>query len=278
MNKLNEFAFPPTSLISNKNPRKDRQGSWLDDVKDAARKEPWGENDSILIAYIKTNFEIAKSQNKVYEGDAFAIWRVGTLVTELGDPIWLKYTPNSRKAADSKAQPWYYDSIKIGHEPELGILSEKYSVRYEPEEFNVHWDIHIEPRTIEHILTHNGDRLSSVFNNANENTPHRIFRVVYGEVMLQKRHEAEVLPQWYNEDYGFLMPLRLTSPEKVDLVAALSIERVMKRYKLHTLLPVSYAYAAARSVAKSRVQFTSWLADEDLEKAEFDDDVINPSN
>ena len=44
---------------------------------------------------------------------------------------------------------------------------------------------------------------------------------------------------------------KLTSPDKVDLTAALSVDRTMKRYHLRTLLPVEYGYASARAAAGS---------------------------
>jgi len=233
---------------------------WLKEVATSAKEEPWGNNYSILEIYLKSNFEIAKTQNMIYEspnGD-FAIWRIGTLITAAADPIWLYYEKNAQR----DKQPWYYKTIKIGYSPIAGITSDTFTVKYEPEEFNSQWEIHIEPRTIEHIMNKNANRLTPIF--GSNTTSHRVFRTIYGEIMLEKKEAVGVLPQWYKSEYGFLLPLRLTSPDKVDLSAALSIDRTMKRYQLHTLLPVQYGYATARAVAKSRSQFIPWVTDDDL--------------
>jgi hypothetical protein len=235
---------------------------WLADIANAAKEEPWGDNYKILETYLRANFEIAKSQNKIYEstdGD-FAMWRIGTLLTAAADPIWLYYEKNLQR----DKQPWRYKSVKTGHKPIAGVTAETLSVRYEPDDFNSQWDIHIEPRTIDHIMKTNSDRLTPIFGST---TSHRIFLTIYGEIMLEKKEAVGVLPQWYRGDYGFLLPLRLTTPEKVDLSAALSVDKTMKRYQLHTLLTVQYGYANARAVAKSRSQFMPWITDDELNDA-----------
>lgn len=75
-----------------------------------------------------------------------------------------------------------------------------------------------------------------------------------------------MLPQWYQGDYKFLMPLFLTQDSKVELTAALEPEPTLKRYFVKTLLFPSYAYAYARTLVKSRASFADWmmLSEEDL--------------
>jgi len=99
--------------------------------------------------------------------------------------------------------------------------------------------------------------LVTVFGEEAKNS-HRLFRTIYGEIMLEQKEAAGVIPQWYMEGYNFLMPLCLTEPNKVDLTAALTIDETMKRYQLRTLLLPHFAYANARSIVKSRTQFASW--------------------
>lgn len=242
--------------------------SWLETVFQNIRVEPWGKDKKVLELYLRANFEIAKQQLKVYEDEAkgLAIWRAGYLVTPSMDPVWMYYEKNDPRYS----QKWNFSGIKIGENPIDGINSTDYSVTYTPPEFNPKWDIYIDPRNFTHILEHNHERLASVLGEEAANNSHRLFRTIYGELMLERKEAAGVIPQWYMNSYNFLMPLSLTEPSKVDLTAALTIDETMKRYQLRTLLLPHYAYANARSIVKSRAQFASW--------AMMDDDVLNTAN
>lgn len=229
---------------------------WLETVHENLRTEEWGKNLKVLELYLRANFEIAKQQDKVYEGDEIAIWRAGHLVSPAMDPVWLQYKLNDRRYP----QKWNFEKVLIGNEPLKNICNSDYSVTYTPPEFNPEWEIYIDPRSFqEHILGHNLERLVSALGREAAENPHRLFRTIYGEIMLGKKEAAGVMPQWYMNGYNFLMPLFLTRPNKVDLTAALMINETMKRYELKTLLLPSYAYANARSIVRSPAQFASWI-------------------
>lgn len=244
---------------------------WLDIVHKNIRIEPWGKEKKVLELYLRANFEIAKQQQKVFEDEkkGFAIWRAGYLVTPTMDPVWLYYERNDPRYPSK----WTFAGIKIGETPMDGISNSDFIVNYDPPEFNPKWDIYIDPRNFNHILEHNHDRLVSVLGSDAASNPHRIFRTIYGEIMLEKKEAAGVIPQWYMNGYNFLMPLSLTEPNKVDLTAALTIDDTMKRYQLRTLLLPHYAYANARAIVRSRAQFASWamLDDEEIDSAAYDD-------
>lgn len=229
---------------------------WLDHVLQHIKDEPWGHDNKVLELYLRANFEIAKQQHKVYENHekGVAIWRAGYLVTPSMDPVWMYYEKNDPRYK----QQWKFAGVKIGENPLDEVNSVDHSVAYNPPEFNPKWDIYIDPRNFNHILTQNRDRLVTVFGKEAASNAHRLFRTIYGEVMLERKEAAGVIPQWYMDGYNFLMPLSLTEANKVDLTAALTIDETMKRYQLRTLLLPHYAYANARAVVKSRAQFASW--------------------
>jgi hypothetical protein len=245
---------------------------WLETVDFNTKDEPWGKNRKILEIYLRSNFEIAKQQRKIYQDNkkGFAIWRAGYLVTPTMDPVWLYYEKNEEKYR----QKWQFAGVKIGDCPVDGVSVNDYTVVYNPPEFHPDWNIYIDPRGFEHILVKNHDRLVSVFGEE-ANNPHRLFRTIYGEIMLEQKEAAGVIPQWYMGGYNFLMPLCLTQPNKVDLTAALTIDETMKRYQLRTLLLPHYAYANARAIAKSRTQFASWAI---MEHTELDTATIDEND
>lgn len=237
---------------------------WLEEIKKIAKDEPWGSNSKILELYLRANFEIAKSQSKVYENKNknIAFWRAGHLVNLTSDPIWLVYQRNTRDDPY-----WRFNKVHVGDAPEEKNCD--FEIMYEPPSFNKDWGIHFEQASIQHILsdTRNKERLDSVFGSClKEYNEHLIFRAIYGEIQL-KRKEEVVLPQWYQGDYKFLMPLFLTRSTNVELTAALEPEPAMKRYFVKTLLFPNYAYAYARALVKSRASFADWmmLSEDDLE-------------
>lgn len=242
---------------------------WLGDIASNTKTEPWGRDKKVLETYLKANFEIARQQDKIVENDSegYAIWRAGYLVTPSMDPIWLYYEKNTRPNTK-----WYFKGLRYGSDPLPGISAKTHTVSYEPPEFHADWNIYIDNKSFNHILTDHKDRLVTIFGDEVKNS-HRLFRTLYGEIMLQQKEAAGVIPQWYMEGYNFLMPLCFSSPEKIDITAALTIDNTMKRYQLRTLLPPHYAYANARAVIKTRSQFASWaIIDETtLNAATYDD-------
>src|SRR2546425_12323070 len=71
---------------------------WLDEIATIAKPEPWGTKKKALELYLRANFEIAKTQSKVYEDktENRAFWRPGLLVNVTADPLWLVYKKKSR--------------------------------------------------------------------------------------------------------------------------------------------------------------------------------------
>ena len=245
---------------------------WLEDIKKAAKEEPWGEKNKVLELYLRANYEIAKEQGKVYESEDTAYWKPGYLVSPSSDPITLKY----KKNAPGRKNKWRFEGVISGR---FAINDEKFQssddlqVKYDPPEFESKWDIFIDQKNFEHIMGQNAVRLEQVFGKEVSKNRQLLFKAIYGEIILEKKDSTTIIPQWYNGEYQFLMPLYLNSPDKVDLTATLTRDTTMRRYQVNTLLLPSYAYAYARSVVKSRAGFGAWIAlpPEELNVSEGDD-------
>ena len=245
---------------------------WLDGIANVAKEEPWGKDNKILELYLRANFEIAKAQNKVYEDETngIAFWKAGWLVNSVSDPIWLVYETNS-----TAKQKWQLKKVHTGECPIAGQTKDNFQVRYDPPEFNSAWTLHIEQKNIEHILDdpRNKERLVAVFGEKLAGNRHLVFRTVYGELELQRKQEA-VITQWFFNDYQFLMPLFLTQPDQVELVATLTPNQTLKRYEVKTLLLPHYSYAYARAIVKNRAAFASWMM---LSTDELDQTYAEPN-
>ena len=245
---------------------------WLPDIAKDLKKEPWGKEFKVLELYLRATYEIAKQQDKVYEDEQnnIAFWKAGYLVNDMSDPIWLIYQLNPKK----DKQKWLFKKVHSGNCPIVGRATDDFQIKINPPEFQPNWTIHISQSNIDHIYkdSENVVRLKSVFGEFAVNQ-HMIFRTVLGEIELNRKAEI-VIPQWYFNDYQFLMPLFLTQPEKVELAATLSPNPAMKRYEIRTLLLPHYSYAYARSLVKSRAAFANWmlLSEEEL-NAVYSDEI-----
>ncbi|MEA4894670.1 MAG: DUF3825 domain-containing protein [Oscillospiraceae bacterium] len=241
----------------------------LSDLKKDLMSEPWGANCKILSTYINVNFEIAYSENKVYEDDTnnIAFWKVGNLVSIAGDPLWFMYELNQRGQQKWNFQRAYYASS-------LPVVSYKtiddFQIQYNVPIFHSSWQFTLEPDTVEHIMSENKERLVRVFGEDLSKNGHMLFRTILGELELQKKR-SDVMAQWYYSKYQFLMPLYLNNPDEVSLTATLEPIDDVNRYKVRTLLYPEYAYPHIRSVVKNRSAITGWMniADMDLSNLDF---------
>lgn len=244
---------------------------WLDDVASKTFDEPWGKDNKILDIYLRANFEIARQEGKVFENESenLAFWRPGFLVNPIMDPIWLVYEKNDPRYK----QKWNFKCVVEGDSPAAEISGKDFVLEYNCPEFDPKWDIYIDTQNQKHFVEDNNERLVNVLGKDAASNAHRSFRTIFGEVMLERKNAANIIPQWYNHTYNFLMPLYLTQPDKIDLFAALTIEEAKHRYHLRTLLYPHYAYANARAVVKSRSQFAlfSLLKASDLNNAPYTD-------
>ena len=231
-------------------------------------EEPWGKDLMDLKIYLRNNFEIAKKNNKIYEGEEKAVWRPGHLINEDGDEIWLTYCKNPIKGK----QPWKFD--RVVSECPVEVEAKNLKIEYTPPEFESSRIIDI---NYGHIDDENRGRLKKVLDiPIDEKFKPYIRDKIRREIKLEKKLDT-VIPQWYKEGYQFLIPLCLKSPNNVDLVAALQPKG--KKYYVRTLLYPNQAYANARSVVKSRLKLPHWIVEnENIEENKVDKTTIEKTS
>lgn len=242
----------------------------LDELTDGIlAKEPWGQNNKILQMYINNNFEIAESENKVYEDrdKGIAFWKVGYLTTEAAEPLWFVYQKNRIP----RVQFWDFKDYWYGNTPiELDNKTlDDFQITYNYPTFHSSWQLEFRPEAIDHIMIDNKPRLEKVFGDQLAHNPHMLFRTIMGELELQRR-KSDVYSQWYHGTYQFLMPLYLTSSKCVDLTATLEPQEDRRSYNIRTLLYPEFAYPHVRSVVKNRSELIGWM--------NIKDETLNSTN
>lgn len=248
---LFQFAFHPTGDPIRGLP------SWLEDVAQLARPEPWGSSHKILELYLRANYEIAVGQGKVVEDrdNGVAFWRAGSLVNKISDPIWLIYGPNNRPSPY-----WKLTEVRAGAPPMPIKRAKSRTIEYNAPHFRQEWTIDYDSmRTHIMLDSENQTRIKRAFSSHGASMNEHLFLMaIYGQAEC-RRKEGDVHRQWYRGGHQFLMPLYLPCEDQVGLIACLQPEPSVKQYRLRTLLPPAYAYAHARAVVKNRADLPGWL-------------------
>lgn len=255
--RLSDFCWMPYS---------DQRNDYLDDVREAAIKEEWGQDDSYLRTYIADTFEIAYKQGLVYEHPErlFCLWRVGHLVTREGEPLTILGTKNRL----SGKQPYVYTKV---------FDRRRFTVRTDDGDFQQaapkDCQHQIPPYKTDYRLVYNfqhylDDHEDRAVEKLPNLTPHQRFLCIYAALELaHKRGAQSAVPQWYRDKnaesgtYQWLLPLHIKSEnisEKPDLVAVLHAMDEYQEYNVPTLLPPEWAYGHARAVSGRDPYFRSW--------------------
>jgi len=215
--------------------------------------EPWGRDLRFLAAYLRARFEMAQMDGAVHESSerCQAAWNT-RLFTAAGEEIWLVYRVNQR------AVPcWQLDDIRRGKpgwvDPD-GMPQSEVGVR----EFRHEWPILVDEAHIMREPDHFERIRQAIPCGCPSASDHVVFRAVCGEIEFERK-TRQVIPQWYHGHYQFLMPLRLTAPDRVDLVAALMTDTDEARYIVKTVLPIEFAYAHARVLVKHPGDLPRWM-------------------
>jgi len=124
----------------------------LSSLKNELMSEPWGTNNKILNIYINVNFEIASSENKIFEDEIknIAFWKVGNLVSLAGDPLWFVYELNQREQ-----QKWNFKRTYYGDSLPDALNSktiDDFQIQYNAPVFHSSWTFILEPDTVKHIM------------------------------------------------------------------------------------------------------------------------------
>ena len=214
----------------------------------------------ILVNYINHTFmrlcELSKlkpAENYIYQSDKMFCFDTG-LFTENFEPIYALLLPNSpgRKA------PWVLRGFYKKSAYELRQI-EKLPQRasYFDNLEDLVYDTRIDLRVnIDHILNDakNKERIPEQYRNLPD-LPMRFMGLAleYAKVRIKENYKAAV-PQYFNGNIQFLIPISLGDPSIVDL--SLAVGKDGGIYTGHTCLTLDMAYNNARLIAKPE---SDWL-------------------
>ncbi len=259
--RLYQFAFIGTP---------EQQVKHFERIAETAVQEDWGPNYSYLQSYCYLNFEIAYAQNLLYidAEQRFAVWRIGHLVTDDGTPIYALFFENSLQ----ERQPFKLVSILathnlvINYRPERNGRAERIHIATPPAPPKYQIPAYQPQYRIEYNWEHYFREHRLRMEECLPNIPERLrYLGVFGAVELAHRlHHLNAIPQFYNGNYQYLLPLYITHAhinKRPDIVAALREDRDRGVYTVPTLLLPEMAYANARAIATNIAQFRSWIDD-----------------
>ncbi len=253
--KLYDFAF--------------MRSDWLKKLADLAVPENWGEDHRALQVYCETNFDIAYREDLLHKDEAgrFALWRVGTLTTSDGTPIYA-YFPKNRlegKQAFAFVTFLHQHSLMVTYSPDRFSSSTQIAIQDPPKEPDYRSGDYHPDYKIEYSWGHmESDHSSRLEQHIPGLTGRPRFLCIFGAIELAHRLWGQLaVPQYHHGAYQWFLPLYITHDDHSkppDLVAALVANDEREVYRVATLLPPDWAYPLARAITVGRPSFNSWLA------------------
>ena len=185
------------------------------------------------------------------------------LMTINGQDIIGLFTKNSKP----NQQEWYFKGFKTASDrdflnnftevPDIASYTDNPNDYY----FDTNQEITL---SIDHILDDNFERypeeikklgkeiLKSLLSSAFEATKKKI-----------KRNNRLVIPQFYNEKFSYLMPIKIPVSDNKYVTMALAVEKMaLGNYRANTIFTTEMAYSKARLVMKPE---SNWLMENEKE-------------
>ncbi|MEZ3420560.1 MAG: DUF3825 domain-containing protein [Eubacterium sp.] len=232
-------------------------------LSDIAEPEIWTFNadkpNSILSKYIIHTFAQCKRQNKVIESEDgnYSCFNTG-LLTPNGNDILALFEKNTKE----DSQPWVLRGFKdkcsrdildiFPSTPELAL----YTSNYEELFFNP--DVNIVINT-DHILDDNWERIKDVVPLSKPIVKTLLIGVIEEAKIKIKRNLRLVVPQYYNNEIMYLVPIRIPIGDDEYVTMALAVEKTEKgQYRANTIFTKEMAYEKARLLMKPE---SNWLMD-----------------
>lgn len=249
---LQKFAFCGTTEDYKRNIKK---------LSELAEEEVWSFNDdepyAILIKYISGTFKQCYKQRKfLYTADnEYCCFNTG-LLTPNGNDILCVFMKNKR----TDSQPWtlryFADKAErrymdlFNDIPPLASYTENYEEFY----FNPHFDIVI---SSDHILDDNWERIHDVVPLSKAIVKSLMIGVVEETKRKIKRNLRLAVPQYYNNEIMYLLPIRIPVGEENYVTMALAVELTQQnQYRANTIFTKEMAYEKARLLMKPE---SNWL-------------------
>lgn len=234
--------------------------SMIDYLASIAEEEKWSfteRQNSILIKYIKGTFKQCYKQGKLlYSKDKTHVCFNTGLLTSNGNDILAIFEKNNKAGA----QPWRLKSFRDRTErfymeifdevPSLATYTDDYEKYY----FNPHYEIII---STDHILDDNWERIHEVVPLSKSIVKSLMVGVIEETKKKIKRNLRLVVPQYYNNQIMYLMPLRIPIDDEKYVTMALAVELTSSnQYRANTIFTKETAYEKARLLMKPE---SNWL-------------------
>ena len=240
----------------------------LEQLAEMAEPEIWSFCDdseiSILKKYIFKTFERCNMENKILYSKAGSFCCTNTgLLTPKGKDIVMLFAENNHELAQSR---WVFEDFVAIQDrdyietfdgvPELA----KYTDNVEELFFNPEYDIEV---NYDHIIDDNWGRIKDVIRLPKESAELILIGALEKAKMKAKRNMRLVIPQYYNDKIGFLLPIEIPPiyEGKRSEYLVLAVERTpFAKYRANTIMSVEAAYEKARLLMKIE---DNWLRNRD---------------
>ena len=225
-----------------------------------AEEEKWsfdGDSNSVLHKYIKGTFKQCYAQKKILvsEDGNYSCFNTG-LLTANGNDIVAMFKKNDR----IDAQEWFLMGFRDITErqflnafssiPEIATYTENYEELY----FNPDYPIVL---STDHILDDNWDRIKEVVPLSKSIVKGLLVGVVEEAKQRIRRNMRLVIPQFYNNQIMYLLPIRIPIDDDKFETMALAVELTKtKQYRANTIFTKAMAYEKARLLMKPE---SNWL-------------------
>lgn len=230
----------------------------LDDLSVKADKEKWGKENNILKSYIKEYFKVIYSNKEKYfvlsKDTKYLCFNTG-LLTPFCEDIYAIFSKNFSEKKNKYYKEWYFKEWATGSQsqnifselpPYHNFLQSKEDVIFNPD-YEITYNV-------EHILKENQDRFPESFQKQTEFNKRFLLdgTLKFTKTIISRNHRIAV-PQYYNNELGFFLPMYFSDEEKP---IALAVAKKNNKYHVNTCLTLDMAYRNARVVG--RVE-SSWL-------------------
>ncbi len=234
----------------------------LNHLAQIAEDEEWSYGDNpfvILQKYIQWTFKQCYVQDKILysekNGAMYACFNTG-LLTKNGHDIVAIFEKNERP----DAQEWRMIGFRsvtdrlfmsiFDHTPDIATYSDNYENYY----FNPNYPIVIDT---DHILDDNWDRIQEVIPLSKPIMKLLLVGAVDDATKRIRRNMRLVIPQFYNNQIMYLVPINIPIDENRTETMALAVERTdTKQYRANTIFTKEMAYEKARLLMRPE---TNWL-------------------
>jgi len=254
--KLTDFAFCGT---------KDDFHAKIKFLANMAEPETWsfeGRTNSILTKYINAAFKQCYREKKIMYSDdeEYACFNTG-LLTSHGHDIIAWFALNLNTDAHEK---WFFKGFKdksdkhfmnmFSFVPELATYTDNFANYY----FNPELNIEINSN---HILEENWDNIKNILKLDKSIVKTLLFGVLEEAKKKIKRNFRLVVPQFYNEDIMYLLPIEFPIGNNQTEILALAVQKIDNQYRANTIFTLDVAYEKARLLMKPE---SSWLSEKNV--------------